>query len=112
MRPKHRAKRYRGKHDRRHPPSLLTRVWGDFSTTEALSAVVVTTDTATKGRTLDEYIDKYRTTATPEELAVFDDYVDYFSLASQILEAERFIARWSQPLTHLHTGGVRRHSAR
>lgn len=46
-------------------------------------------DMATKGRTLDEYLDKYRTTATPEEVAVFDDSVDHFSLASQILEARK-----------------------
>ena len=44
---------------------------------------------ANKGRTLDEYIDRYRTTATPEEVAVFDDYVDHFSLAGQILEARK-----------------------
>jgi DNA-binding XRE family transcriptional regulator len=46
-------------------------------------------DMATKGRTLDEYIDKYRTAATAGEVAVFDVYVDHFSLASQILEARK-----------------------
>ena len=44
---------------------------------------------ATKGRTLEEYIDKYRTTATPAEVAVFDDYIDHFRLASQILDARK-----------------------
>ncbi len=44
---------------------------------------------ATKGRILDEYIAKYRTTAPPEEVAVFDGYVDHFSLAGQILEARK-----------------------
>ncbi|GBE23377.1 MAG TPA: XRE family transcriptional regulator [Actinobacteria bacterium] len=44
---------------------------------------------ATKGRSLDEYIDKYRATASPEEVAVFDDYVERFALAGQILEARK-----------------------
>jgi len=44
---------------------------------------------ATKGRTLDEYIDKYRTTTPPEEVAVVDDYVDHFRLAGQILQARK-----------------------
>ncbi|MCH7582541.1 MAG: helix-turn-helix transcriptional regulator [Acidobacteria bacterium] len=47
------------------------------------------TDMAKKGRTLDEYIEEYRTTATPEEVAVFDDYVDHFSFAGQILDARK-----------------------
>lgn len=44
---------------------------------------------AAEQRTLDDYIDKYRATATPEEVSVFDDYVDQFRLAGQILEARR-----------------------
>lgn len=44
---------------------------------------------ATKGRALDEYINKYRTTAPPEEAAEFNDYVDHFRLAGQILEARK-----------------------
>lgn len=47
------------------------------------------TDMPVKGRTLDEYIDKYRTTATPEEVEVFDEYIDRYSLAGQILEARK-----------------------
>lgn len=44
---------------------------------------------AGKGRTLDEYTDKYRATAPPDEVALFDDYVEHFSLASQILDARK-----------------------